>query len=262
MKTKCCRHWSNKYKYASSYCIKVAIAHWYVLLPDRIKSWLLECCVQWWGFQGSCTGGEQVWCPSYWHVCPLQNNTNEPYYYGKSPRWDLKVKPHVNTLSQLLSYASGHVGFVVTARSLFSFFFFFFRVIDFKVINNKTYVIRIVFSVFTVSQLTIQPVLISLMSQREIPWFQEPWSQLGMCSLARDGWAARETRGMWGAERRPNRVKGQGREEEIKKCLCRMLVGVLSGHILCIFLISFYGPLAELELLQLMENVSDNNKAF
>lgn len=67
------------------------------------------------------------------------------------------------------------VGFEVAALSLFSFsFLFFFRVINFKVINNQTYVIRIISLVFTVTQLTIQPVLISLMSQREIPWFQRP----------------------------------------------------------------------------------------
>lgn len=38
--------------------------------------------------------------------------------------------------------------------------------------------------------------------------------------------------------------------EGIKKCWCG---AVLSGHILHIFLISFYGPMAHIELLQVME---------
>lgn len=39
-------------------------------------------------------------------------------------------------------------------------------------------------------------------------------------------------------------------EEGMKKCWCR---AVLSGHILYIFLISLYGPLVQIELLQEME---------
>lgn len=48
-----------------------------------------------------------------------------------------------------------------------------------------------------------------------------------------------------------NETEGKKNEEtagveEIKKCWC---VAVLSGHILYIFFISFYGPLAQIELL-------------
>lgn len=44
-----------------------------------------------------------------------------------------------------------------------------------------------------------------------------------------------------------DRIRG---EEGTKKCWCG---AVLSGHILYIFLISFYGPLAQIVLLQVME---------
>lgn len=46
------------------------------------------------------------------------------------------------------------------------------------------------------------------------------------------------------------RTKRQRGEEATKKCWCG---AALSGHILYIFLISFYGPLAQIELLQVME---------
>lgn len=46
------------------------------------------------------------------------------------------------------------------------------------------------------------------------------------------------------------RMERQRGEEGAKTCWCGAL---LSGHILYIFLISFYGPLAQIELLQVME---------
>lgn len=50
--------------------------------------------------------------------------------------------------------------------------------------------------------------------------------------------------------REEKRMKRQTEEEGMEKCWCG---AVLSGHILYIFLISFYGSLAQIELLQVME---------
>ena len=57
-------------------------------------------------------------------------------------------------------------------------------------------------------------------------------------------------------------MKRQRGEEATKKCWCG---AALSGHILYIFLISFYGPLAQIELLQVMEmgqTITTHVKAF
>lgn len=57
------------------------------------------------------------------------------------------------------------------------------------------------------------------------------------------------------------RMKRQRGEEGVKRCWCG---AVLSGHILYIVLISFYGPLAQIELLQVKgETITKSHvKAF
>lgn len=82
------------------------------------------------------------------------------------------------------------------------------------------------------------------MSQKEIPHGSQGRDPAEVCVVWQEV-----------VNKNPESERGQEVGEKVtdrlmraRTCEHRMQLGALSGHILCVFPISFYGPLAELEL--------------